>query len=204
MLKMTSSTTATLLSARLGLSSSRPLRRCAVRRRASGVATLTVTAGWFFDNNKDVGGRDPMFEQQQEILRKRRSGNNVEDAVSARRKQVSGFMKGTLGKEETAAIKKKNKDKANALSKEAFEGKGFLPIPGMAIGMPEFDGGERFDLRAPYADEGWVDPDDQNNGISNPFTLGGLFGGNKQKVEPTKTDTEQEASKPKKKGWFGR
>ena len=50
-----------------------------------------------------------------------------------------------------------NRDKANALSKEAFKGKGFLPIPGMAIGMPEFDGGERFDLRAPYADEGWVD-----------------------------------------------
>ena len=50
-----------------------------------------------------------------------------------------------------------NREKANALSKEAFKGKGFLPIPGMAIGMPEFDGGERFDLRAPYADEGWVD-----------------------------------------------
>lgn len=55
------------------------------------------------------------------------------------------------------AINKRNADAANALSKEAFKGKGFLPIPGMAIGMPEFDGGERFDLRAPYADEGWVD-----------------------------------------------
>jgi len=32
-------------------------------------------------------------------------------------------------------------------SKEAFEGKGFLPMPGMSIGMPEFDMGERFDLR---------------------------------------------------------
>jgi hypothetical protein len=25
------------------------------------------------------------------------------------------------------------------------------------LGTPEFDGGERFDLRAPYADEGYVD-----------------------------------------------
>ena len=49
----------------------------------------------------------------------------------------------------------------------------------MSVGhRPEFDGDER-DLRAPYAsDEGWVDT--ENNGISNPFTLGGLFGGKKE------------------------
>lgn len=25
--------------------------------------------------------------------------------------------------------------------------------------MPEYDGGERFDLRLPYVDQGWVDED---------------------------------------------
>jgi hypothetical protein len=84
-----------------------------------------------------------MFEQQQEILRKRRGGNNVvgrrtlcilltptfsssdwlndmsanqkavslylrryavEDEVAARRKQVSGFMKGKLGKGELSFV----------------------------------------------------------------------------------------------------
>lgn len=189
-----------LLGARLAVSDNRPLRRSTTA--ASNVHTprghVTVTAGWF-SNNKDVEGRDPMWEQQQEILRKRQSkGYNLEDEVTARRRKVSGFMKGTLEKKEMDEIKKKNRDKANALSKEAFKGKGFLPIPGMAIGMPEFDGGERFDLRAPYADEGWVDEED--NGISNPFTLGGLFGGKKEaKKVPPKVE-----EKPKKKGWFGR
>lgn len=27
------------------------------------------------------------------------------------------------------------------------------------FGMPEYDGGERFDLRLPYVDNGWVDED---------------------------------------------
>lgn len=32
-------------------------------------------------------------------------------------------------------------------------------IPLIPIGMPEYDGGERFDLRLPYVDNGWVDED---------------------------------------------
>ena len=170
--------------------------------RGSSRRPLAVTAGWF-NNNKDTAGRDPMFEQQQEILRRRRKGANLESEVSKRRAKVSGFMKGTLAKEEMKEIKEKNEAKANELSKEAFKGKkGFLSLPMASFGMPEFDGGERFDLRAPYADEGWVDPED--NGVANPFTLGGLFGGTKEsnaaakkKAKPTKRET------PKKKGWFG-
>tara|TARA_B110000977_G_scaffold103030_1_gene134570 strand:+ start:33405 stop:33980 length:576 start_codon:yes stop_codon:yes gene_type:complete len=159
--------------------------------------TQTVTTAGWFSNNKDVAGRDTTFEAQQEILRNRRKGGNLETEVSKRRAKVSGFMKKTLPKEEMDAIKQKNKDKANELSKEAFKGKkGFLSLPMASFGMPEFDGGERFDLRAPYADEGWVDPDD--DGISNPFTLGGLFGGKKDIV--TK---KEEVSKPKKKKGFG-
>ena len=165
---------------------------------------LLTTAGWF-DNNKDVNGRDPMFEQQQEILKRRRKGGNLETEVNARRRKVSGFMKGTLAKEEMAAIKEKNKQRANDLSKEAFKGKrGFLSLPVASLGMPEFDGGERFDLRAPYADEGWVDPEDETGGISNPFTLGGLFGGAKRAENAeAKNAKKPEAKKPKKKGWFG-
>lgn len=157
-----------------------------------------TTAGWF-DNNKDVAGRDTQWEAQQEILRNRRKGGNLETEVNKRRATVSGFMKKTLPKEEMDAINQKNKDKANELSKEAFKGKkGFLSLPMASFGMPEFDGGERFDLRAPYADEGWVDPDD--DGIINPFTLGGLFGGKKDKELKTK----KEVSEPKKKkGGFG-
>jgi hypothetical protein len=112
-------------------------------------------------------------------------------------------MKGTLAKEEMAAIKEKNKAKANELSKEAFKGKkGFLSLPMASFGMPEFDGGERFDLRAPYADEGWVDPED--DGVANPFTLGGLFGGTKESNAAKKKADSTKREAPKKKGWFGK
>ncbi len=33
-------------------------------------------------------------------------------------------------------------------------------IPIIPVGIPEYDGGERFDLRLPYVDSGWVDEDD--------------------------------------------
>ena len=89
---------------------------------------------------------------------------------------------------------RRHRDPPADLAKEAFKGqKGWISLPGMAIGMPEFDGGERFDLRAPYADEGWVDENDKGGGF-----LGGLFGGKK------KEEKKAPPPKPKKKGLFGR
>ena len=40
--------------------------------------------------------------------------------------------------------------------------KGGIPLPMASFGMPEFDGGERFDLKGPYVDEGWVDEKDKD------------------------------------------
>lgn len=31
-----------------------------------------------------------------------------------------------------------------------------LVVPLLPFGMPKYDAGERFDLRSPYADDGWV------------------------------------------------
>lgn len=47
------------------------------------------------------------------------------------------------------------------LQKEAAGGdpKWGIIIPIAPFGMPEYDGGERFDLRLPHVDNGWVDED---------------------------------------------
>ena len=56
--------------------------------------------------------------------------------------------------------------------------------------MPEFDGGERFDLRGKYVDEGWVDPEDAS--------ARGRF----RRFIGKKEAPKKKGEKPKKKGWF--
>ena len=51
--------------------------------------------------------------------------------------------------------------KAEKAAAEAERGPArfIIPFPVNPIGMPEYDNGERFDLRLPYVDNGWVDED---------------------------------------------
>jgi hypothetical protein len=78
--------------------------------------------------------------------------------------------------------------RARFLAKKAEEEAAIGPsrfrviIPVNPMGMPEYDGGERFDLRLPHVDNGWVDPDaDFGKQVGRFF--GGLFGGGKKGEE---------------------
>lgn len=48
----------------------------------------------------------------------------------------------------------------------------------LQFGIPKYDNGERFDLKAPYTDEGWVDEGGDPLGWAKS-----LFGGGKKKEE---------------------
>jgi hypothetical protein len=48
----------------------------------------------------------------------------------------------------------------NYASKDDAEGTSGIIVPLLPFGMRKYDEGERFDLRSPYADDGWVDPEE--------------------------------------------
>ena len=177
------------LTSRTPLGALKPTTSGAAVRRARALAPRAGPFD-FLKNNKDTEGIDPMYAQQQEILRKRRSGANLTKEVNARRANVSRFINKKLPAAEQKKIEEKNRAKANALSKEAV--KGGIPLPMASFGMPEFDGGERFDLRGKYVDDGWVDPEDLKKGNGGGL-FGGLFGKGAKPPPPP----------PKKKGFFG-
>jgi len=82
-----------------------------------------------------------------------------------RRKQVSRYMQGKMTPEELQEKKRKDEEKAKKAMDDPPLGSIIIPIA--PFGMPEFDGGERFDLKGPYCDEGWVD---ENEDIGKKIT----------------------------------
>jgi len=64
-------------------------------------------------------------------------------------------------------------------------------IPIIPVGLPEYDGGERLDLRLPYVDKGWVDEDaDAGQQIARFFGFG-----KKKKDDDGKEDAKKAFSK---------
>lgn len=91
--------------------------------------------------------KDDMYQEQLEILAARKNKDKAKaEEVRDRRVKVSRLMKGI--------------DKPKKSGPQVYdEPKNSIPIPLNPMGMPKYDGGERFDLKAPYCDEGYVDED---------------------------------------------
>ncbi|EIE22655.1 hypothetical protein COCSUDRAFT_63797 [Coccomyxa subellipsoidea C-169] len=98
--------------------------------------------------------KEDAYRAQQDVLRRRREGSWQKD-VNARRAKVKKYNTDPEYK------KKIDEDKrARALAERppdpivnAFN----IIIPLAPFGIPEYDQGERFDLKAKYCDNGWVD-----------------------------------------------
>ncbi|KAI8101050.1 hypothetical protein M9434_005430 [Picochlorum sp. BPE23] len=114
-----------------------------------------------FGNNEEKKERErekeAQFRAQQEILA-RRKNNSWQQGVKERRAKASRYMQDPEFKKQCDEENRKK-----FLAKKEAEGpepKGFaFIVPIAPFGMPEYDGGERFDLRLPYVDNGWVDED---------------------------------------------
>jgi hypothetical protein len=144
-------------SAKLSVSSSRHLsvRTCAL-------------FGWGkkSENSEKNADKDEQFRIQQELLAARRSGSLIKEANDRRRK-----VQETVAERKAARQQEKDslakgiipdslKDWKNYKTRDAEEGTSGIVIPLLPFGKKEYDEGERFDLRSPYADEGWVDPEE--------------------------------------------
>lgn len=104
--------------------------------------------------------------RQQAVLAERRArsreqGGGGVSAAKERRAAVQAEIRAE--REEIKAARREGRNLKNKKRiEEEYEDEPAksIPIPMISIGMPEYDGGERFDLKAPYTDEGYVAKDE--------------------------------------------
>mmetsp|Transcript_21306 Transcript_21306/g.36290 ORF Transcript_21306/g.36290 Transcript_21306/m.36290 type:complete len:238 (+) Transcript_21306:20-733(+) len=147
-------------------------RRCspALTAPRSRRANIKVAAlfGWGQKDTTKDDEKEEAYQAQQELLAKRRNGSAVTEA-SERRSNVR----------KTVAAKKAERQNErdelgegrmpdtllnwkNYKKKEDADGTSGIIVPLLPFGRVDYDEGERFDLRSPYADDGWVSPDEVN------------------------------------------
>ena len=90
---------------------------------------------------------------------KRRKSNSWQAGVKDRRAKASRYLNDPEFKK-VCDEENRKKFKERQAMEEPEPTSGFrIIVPITPFGMPEYDGGERFDLRLPYVDNGWVDED---------------------------------------------
>ena len=142
-------------------------------------------------NEKDVtikakaSDKDEQFRIQQEMLAKRKNKAKMTEyfeKVEAKRTEVSKAMKetsytGISDKEDPIAAWKKRKDNGllPPLGYEADKEKGSFIFPASPIDKYDYDNGQRFDLRLPYAERGYIDEEEEVNKKKFAENIGNLF-----------------------------
>ncbi|CAG9460349.1 unnamed protein product [Pedinophyceae sp. YPF-701] len=169
----------------------------AQRRRPA----VRVQALFGFGKSKDPAAeaeKEEAWRAQQELIAARRAGKSM-DAAKARRKDVSAYIKEERAAREKAYREGKNvelpRGKKSKSQKDRYEEQnaddlGGIILPMAPFGMPEYDNGERWDLKAPYSEKGWVDEDAS---ITNQ--IGKLFGFGRKKEEDAGEEKEKEGKK---------
>lgn len=171
-------------------------------RSLSGTSKFLFGFGGGKPDSKREQEKEEQFRIQQEILARRKRPQSKEDLikkVDARREKVAATVKKTVYsnlKDNVDPLEKWKEAKKGGFVKDLGykavpkEERGVtsvfgvnIPIPLSPIDRPEMDNGERFDLRLPYAERGYVDEDP--NSLSN--ILGKFFGSGKSASESGKS-----------------
>ncbi|KXZ47774.1 hypothetical protein GPECTOR_33g656 [Gonium pectorale] len=123
----------------------------------------------FSKSKKDVDDeKEEQWRVQQELMEKRRSGQLIKEANERRkkvaetvesRKELRRREKEALARGEMPDTLQNWKPYDKEIDEKANSG---IVVPLLPFGIKKYDEGERFDLRSPYSDAGWVDPDEQD------------------------------------------
>ncbi|KAK9847253.1 hypothetical protein WJX84_009566 [Apatococcus fuscideae] len=153
--------TARLASSRSVCSVPFTLRKPATARDRSRPLCIPQAGKWSWGplewaKASDEKDKDEAYRIQQEVLKRRRN-NSWEASVQARRADVRKYNTDKEYREKVNADKRARAQKEKDARAEAT--KGGIPFPMASFGIPEYDLGERFDLKGPYVDSGWVDED---------------------------------------------
>jgi len=129
-------------------------RFCGVARCAVGRPYVRVRMGLSEEQKEE------MLRIQREKLEKRRSGKALE-GVEERRQEIQAAIDAKIkpeGDEDPIVAWRKQRElDGNPELKYDDEPEGSVPFPMASFGIPKYDQGERFDLRLPYVDKGYVD-----------------------------------------------
>ena len=163
------------------LSSTRLKSKRGVFTSRTRTRTRTCAMVWPFSSNNDKASASKNKDFR--TLKQQRDdafGATAEERIrrsQERRAETARMMK--MSNAEKRKFREKAKpERAKGPYQDEKEGGGFLSqgffiIPQAPFGNPEMDGGERFDLKGKYVDEGWVDESESSS--SNFFSK--LFGG---------------------------
>lgn len=124
--------------------------------------------GWGKKDADKEAIKDEQYRMQQELLAKRKTGEYIAEAGQRRSKvraDVAAKKAARQNERDELAEGRmpdslKNWKNYKNKEDETAGATGRIVVPLLPFGINSFDEGERFDLRSPYADDGWVDPDE--------------------------------------------
>eukprot|EP00198_Chlamydomonas_reinhardtii_P006669 XP_001696005.1 predicted protein [Chlamydomonas reinhardtii] len=108
-------------------------------------------------------------QRTRELIQKRKSGVLIKEANDRRRKVAETLQerknlraaeKEALARGEMPETLQGWKPYEKEIDQKGISGG--IVVPLLPFGIKKYDEGERFDLRSPYSDAGWVDPEEQD------------------------------------------
>jgi len=166
----------------------------------------------FGKNEEAEALKDQQMREQMEILNRRRNPaarRQYTDELSKRRNAANkdaidkiAWQRSTDGVDPLVEFKRRKEEgRVNGIGYED-EPTGGIPMPMASFGVGgefgvggKYDNGERFDLRLPYAEQGWTEENDAADGVESVDFFANLLSGGKLQREADERRRQTQAKR---------